>query len=191
MQFLWHRISANDRNWRDAYDQISAAVPTAALWGAFWGLFGLGTNELYVITSSDGEPPAIEATPDFQVTDTCLFEPTVRPTQRDPLTRSGLYVFRFFEIAHANVDEIATLSKEAWTHFEDSEGYAAEPQALFAQVNRSAYHGRMLLITWYDGFESWQTSRTPHPDATARFRRRHELMSRAIPYATRLITPNN
>ena len=152
--------------------------------GSFHGLFGIGTNELFVVTVA---PAAIEATADFDVVDGCLFEPTVRPTSPTPMTREGVYVFRFFDIDHANVDEIAELSRDAWKTFETSTDYQAEPQALFAEAERTGERGRMLLVTWYDGFESWQVSRSPPGDARDRFARRHRLMARAIPYATRLI----
>ena len=84
---------------------------------------------------------------------------------------------------------IAALSKEAWTTFEDTDDYRAEPQALFCQRDRSQKEGRMLLLTWYDGLESWQTSRQPAPAATQNFRRRHQLTRGTIAYATRLLTP--
>ena len=44
----------------------------------------------------------------------------------------------------------------------------------------------MLLLTWYDGFESWQASRAPHPDALANFQRRAALTGGTVAYATRL-----
>jgi hypothetical protein len=46
----------------------------------------------------------------------------------------------------------------------------------------------MLLLTWYDGLGSWQTSRQPAPDARENFRRRHALTAGTIAYATRLLT---
>ena len=191
MRFRWHRISAADRHWRSAHARIRETIAVEQLWGAFFGLFGIGSNELFVVTSSDtAEPPAITGTQDFDLADSCLFEPTVRPRSLEPLDRDGLYVFRFFAIDHTHVDEIARLSSEAWAYFERDPDYQAIPQALFAQADRSAPQGRMLLVTWYDGFGSWQTSRQPHAEATDRFQRRHRLMSRATPYATRLIVPD-
>ena len=46
----------------------------------------------------------------------------------------------------------------------------------------------MLLVTWYDGFDSWQNSRNPDPAARENFRRRHALTTGTIAYATRLLT---
>jgi len=44
---------------------------------------------------------------------TLLLEPTVRPTEYAPRTREGLYVFRFFEVDHKDVDEIAAVLARA------------------------------------------------------------------------------
>ena len=104
-----------------------------------------------------------------------MLEPTVRPTEDAPRTREGLYVFRFFEVDHKDVDEIAALSFDAWKDFETADVYAGEPQGLFCQQDRSAPTWRMPLCTWYDGLDSWQASRTPPGEARANFRRRQAL----------------
>ena len=49
--------------------------------------------------------------------------------------------------------------------------------------------GRMLLVTWYDGLESWQISRRPNPAATENFLRRRELTQSTTAIATRLVEP--
>ena len=194
MTFALTRLRAMDRDFRALWATLSgsdaAALSPARRWGAFAGLFGLGSDELFVISVGDvahvnehllALEPVLEAS-------TLLLEPTVRPTSDAPLTREGLYVFRFFEIANQDVDEVAALSREAWETFETTGDYVAEPQALFCQADRSPERGRMLLVTWYDGFESWQNSRNPDPAARENFRRRHALTTGTIAYATRLLT---
>jgi hypothetical protein len=47
----------------------------------------------------------------------------------------------------------------------------------------------MLLVTWYDGLESWQTSRAPDPAAVENFKRRRALTDGTVALATRLSTP--
>jgi len=42
-----------------------------------------------------------------------------------------LYVFRFFEVRNADVEEVADLSRQAWETFENSDAYLSEPQGLF------------------------------------------------------------
>ena len=123
----------------------------------------------------------------FQVVEQHALVPTVRPTSFAPLTRPGLYVFRFFDVRNGDIEEIAALSQEAWTSFEATDAYAAEPQALFCQADRSDERGVMLLLTWYDGLASWQASRRPPPAARENFQRRHMLTAGTIAYATRLV----
>jgi hypothetical protein len=96
-------------------------------------------------------------------------------------------VFRFFDVETRHVEEIVELSRDAWTTFENTAAYASEPLGLFAPADPSADSGRMLLLTWYDGFRSWELSRTPAPEARANFLRRHELTQGTVAYATALV----
>ena len=193
MTYAYVRLRTTSRDFRTAYDALRAdgfrALRPAQLWGAFHGLFGIGSNELLVVAFGDVAElqPRLEALPGVAVAETLLLEPTVRPTAFVQRAREGLYVFRFFSVAHANVDEIAALSAVAWQDFEHAEAYQAVPQGLFKQQNRTAAHGRMLLCTWYDGLSSWQASRSPPGEASARFRRRAELTTDTVAYATRLL----
>ena len=165
------------------------ALFPAKRWGAFYGLFGMHSSEFFLVTSGDvgSIHESLISHKDISDVSTLLLEPTARPLDTTPLAKEGLYVFRFFDVAQQNVTEIASLSKTAWETFEDSSLYKAQPQALFRECQPSSDKGQMLLVTWYDGLESWQKSRVPHPDATANFRQRQALTSGTIAYATRLI----
>jgi hypothetical protein len=154
------------------------------LWGAFTGLFGLAGNEIFVVSSSDADD-RLEVSP--LAAEAEVWQPTARPLDRQPLTNQGLYVFRRFHVAEQDVDEVVALSKQAWTTFEVSEGYAAEPYGLFKPPADEGGIVRMMLVTWYDGFASWETSRNPAPDARDNFRRRHQLTHLTYAVATRLI----
>ena len=190
MSYHWLRIRADERNWSNAYARFNATkIPDGVdVWGAFFGLFGIGSNELALVLRCDGPAPTDLVTrAGFQVVEQLDLVPTVRPKAFAPLTRAGLYVFRFFDVRNSDVEEIAALSQEAWTSFEDTDAYAAEPQALFCQADRSDERGVMLLLTWYDGLASWQASRRPPPEARANFQRRHALTAGTIAYATRLV----
>ncbi len=195
MLYAFSRLTANDRNFRTAYDALRAddyaALAPARPWGAFFGLFGVASNELILVTYGEveGVDDAIAAIAEVAGVETLLLEPTVRPTEAAPRSREGLYVFRFFDVERKDVDEIAALSLQAWKDFENVDRYAAEPQALFRQHDLSAPSGRMLLCTWYDGLNSWQASRTPPGKASENFRRRHMLTRGTIAYATRLLPP--
>ncbi len=187
--YHWLRIRAADRSWTDAYDRFGADPPSGAqVWGAFSGLFGIGSNELVLVLHGEETAPVASVTAaGFEIVESHALVPTVRPTRFEPLTRPGLYVFRFFDVANDDVDEIAGLSEEAWRTFEHATDYAAEPQALFAETDRSGRRGVMVLATWYDGLDSWQTSRRPAPEAADSFRRRRALTGGTIAYATRLV----
>ncbi len=161
-------------------------------WGIWQGLFGVASNELLVMAAAPGErlPADVRAAlpEDAELVDALSFWSTARPERIAALPAEGLYVFRFFDMDAADCDEVVALSREAWETFEDSDRYAAKPQGLFRP--REALEGpvRMLLVTWYDGFASWETSRAPAPEARDNFRRRHQLTTGTVAYATRLAT---
>ncbi|MCE2460785.1 MAG: hypothetical protein J4F38_08410 [Pseudomonadales bacterium] len=190
MAYALTRLTARSRDYGSAHGVLKDnGLGPADVWGLFHGLFGVASNELFVVTYGDvdGVHDAISGLDEVEAARTLLLEPTVRPTEHAPRTREGLYVFRFFEVDHKDVDEIAALSFEAWKTFENVDAYQAEPQGLFRQQDTSAATGRMLLCTWYDGLNSWQASRTPPTTASENFRQRHALTRGTIAYATRLL----
>jgi hypothetical protein len=197
--FCFTRLKGRERNWQPlAESLVQAVLPPLARhgvrrWGIWSGLFGIASNELVLMTSADAAVrhyallnERIAAAP-CTIVEQHLLRPTVRPTDREPPARPGLYVFRFFDVNNADVDEIAKLSLEAWTTFETTDAYRAQPQGLFCQNDRTDARGIMLLCTWYDGLESWQTSRSPPPEAAGNFRRRHQLTFSTIAYAADLV----
>jgi hypothetical protein len=201
--FCYTRLKGRDeRNFRPLFEHVRAtAAPVLARagverWGAWSGLFGIASNEIVLMTTAAagvdhaGLLNAQLAGTPRAIVEQFVLRATVRPLDRKPLERPGLYVFRFFDVRHADVDEIARLSFEAWTTFEASDAYRAEPQGLFCEAEQRSATGVMLLCTWYDGLESWQASRTPAPAAAENFRRRHALTAGTIAYATRHIDWN-
>jgi hypothetical protein len=170
----------------------------AQIWSSFQGLFGLHSRELILVLAYPLQRAAfVDDIQSWLPTGVSIVEryswvPTTRPGSAAPLTGEGLYVLRFFDIRQRDADEIAAISRAAWETFEVSERYASKPLALFKeQVKANAsveVQGRMLLITWYDGFASWQTSRQPAPAAVDHFKRRAALTSGTIAYACKLLT---
>ncbi|MCY4094047.1 MAG: hypothetical protein OXG05_02850 [Gammaproteobacteria bacterium] len=193
LNFAYSRVQTDGPSYRPVYEAIVGSehekLGDVGIWGAFFGLFGLGSNELILVTTGDiaNVDTRIGTITSVKRVDTLYLEPTVRPTDYEPRIKEGLYVFRFFDVRNSDVDEIARLSKTAWETFEVSDTYQAIPQALFCEQDRSSEFGKMLLCTWYDGLNSWQISRTPAPEATENFRARAKLTLNATPYATRLI----
>jgi hypothetical protein len=158
----------------EAYLREQTATLNMRLWGIWRGLFGVGSNErLVVYAEDDTKTLELDATR-CVVLEHMVMTPTVRPVSSAPCQREGLYVFRRFAVDAADVDEIAALSAQAWTTFETSDAYQAEPQGLFRSVTNSDTC-TMLLVTWYDSLEAWQISRRPAPEAMQNFRRRHTL----------------
>jgi hypothetical protein len=195
--FCYSRLRAAQRSWATLHaglhgDVLPALTGRGVLpWGIWSGLFGVGSNELLLLTSGpaghaawlrDSLPAEVGA-----VTEQALLGATLRPTTTDRLTRPGLYVFRFFEIAGADVDEFVRLSGRAWTTFETAVDYQSHPVGLFRPFEIDTPRARMLLCTWYDGLQSWQTSRTPAPDARSNFAARHALTLSTWALATQLV----
>jgi hypothetical protein len=196
--FCLTRIQFADRSWQPHWAGLSTRLATtltsrgANVWGAFSGLFGIASNELLLVTHGPGDDPRPNpALGEARLIEQYLLAPTARPGSPPPaLTRPGVYVFRFFDVSTRDIDEIVELSRVAWTTFEDPDRYSAEPLGLFAPADRTAPHGRMLLLTWYDTFGSWEKSRLPAPAARENFQRRHALTHGTVAFATALVAAN-
>ena len=153
--------------------------------GLFPAYFGMATNELYWVVMREDLTSNLSTSLEqsgISVISVHNMLPTVRPTTHAPPTRDGLFVFRWFSIDNKDVDEIARLSETAWQTFES--GFDTEVQGLFAEADRDAEQGTMLLMTWYQGFDVWLDSRTPDASARENFLKRHALMREATPIAT-------
>ncbi len=158
----------------------------ASVFGIFHGLFGLASNELYLVANSEDHQPDVTGLfAGFSLLDSVQLVPTVRPTDHSPRQQPGLYVFRWFSVHTRDIDEIAALSDAAWKTFEG--GFDTQVQGLFAEPDRSQEQGKMLLLTWYKNLTVWQDSRKPPPEATENFAKRHQLTLEARPVATRLV----
>jgi hypothetical protein len=155
--------------------------------GAFYGVFGLATNEMYVVTYSEDDQSMVSEMlgSELEVRSSVLLVPTTRPVTHAPRDRDGLYVFRWFDVHNRDVDEIVKLSDDAWPAMEQS--FDCEIQGLFAEKDRSAETGKMILCTRYASLDVWQQSRDAPEESSERFRRRHELTLEATPIATRLM----
>jgi len=178
---------------QDILQKLNLLLPTAEKngyrkWGVFFGLFGLATNELYLVMMCENEDDSlanlIEAE-ELQLLQSFKFVPTVRPVQHEPRTAKGIYVFRWFDVNNKDVAEIAQLSEQAWVTFEG--GFDTQVQGLFAENESSTDISKMLLVTWYRNLAVWEESRKAPEEARTRFAKRHQLTIEAIPIATRLV----
>lgn len=155
------------------------------IWGAFSGLFGLASNELILLSYQDDEGAAPPLNPHAISHE--IWQATVRPVEFMPCSQPGIYVFRRFHVASQDVAEVVHLSSQAWQSFIDADRYQTQPLGLFCPP--ADEHGvvKMMLVTWYDGFSSWQLSRAPAPEATENFARRHALTQTTYAVATQLL----
>jgi hypothetical protein len=167
-----------------------------SLYGIFFGLFGLASNELYLMAMSEEDGPISDRRTllarlivdhNFSIRESYQLGPTVRPAEHTMRTRKGIYVFRWFLIHNRDVDEIVRLSDEAWVSFEGD--FDSQVQGLFAERDRSKEQGKMLLLTWYQDFSAWETSRHPSMEARERFQKRHRMTTETLAVATRLYLP--
>lgn len=193
MNYAVSTITANEVHFRDLLAALGsnnqAVLDGVEVWGRFFALFGLPSNALNLVTYGEvaGINERLGALDEVKSVSTTYLQPTARPTEHTPRTKEGLYVFRWFHVKSADVDRVAELSQTAWTTFEVSDSYDAIPQALFCESDLSKENGYMLLVTWYDGLNSWQTSRKPAPEASRNFQERAKLTSPTTAFATRLI----
>ncbi len=165
----------------------------ARVWGAFAGLFGLAADEVFVMTSSpSGSDPsslvqqAVAKSDGLAISEQHALAPTVRPTDEAPLEREGLYVVRLWQTETRDIEEFVSLSADFWRVFEGGKGWQNESVGLFAPSQPSGEHSVLVSVTWYDGFSSWEASRTVLP-ANANVMRRAELTLNTTAYATRLL----
>jgi hypothetical protein len=170
-----------------ANDDVTKQVQDAGheVFGIFASLFGLASNEIYLVTFGE-KSPSLSFPDGVELVSTHLFNPTIRPRNHQPRTRAGVYVFRWFSVSPDSVDEIVHLSNDAWPTFEGS--FETEIQGLF--IEATGQPSEMLLITWYKDLSVWEASRYPPPDARENFLRRHQLTLSATPIATVLTLPD-
>lgn len=155
------------------------------VYGTFLSLFGLASNELYVVTCGS-DASKVELPEGMSLSESHTFLPTVRPTEHRPRETPGIYVFRWFQVNPGDVDEIVQLSNAAWPGFEGS--FETQVQGLFAEEGNAPE--QMLLITWYKDLSVWEASRHPPEDSRDNFLRRHQLTRQARPIATMLSVDN-
>jgi len=152
--------------------------------GIFRGLFGLASNEIYLLTYSQTN----QYNSDFIVNDAVILNrlqllPSIRPVQHTPLVTPGIYVFRFWQLDAQHIPELIRLSENAWRTFE--QGFESEVFGLFTEDTCHASR-QGLLLTWYRDLSVWQSSRTPDANARENFRQRQLLIDEALPIATSL-----
>ena len=93
-------------------------------------------------------------------------------------------MFRWFTIDPIKINEIVSLSAEAWPVFEGE--FETRVLGLFAEDTFAP--DTLLLLTWYANLAVWEKSRNPPLEARENFLKRHKLTLSTLPVATRLLT---
>lgn len=198
-RYEYFRVAGAEPDGGGAVERIAAlqtrwASAGVACWGVWQGLFGIPSNEVLLVAAAARGPVDIQplvrqtlAQAALQVVDRLALQATVRPERVEPLPDAGLYVFRFFTVVPEHVDEVVALSARAWQTFELSGRYQSRPLGLFRPSPPTEPTQRMLLVTWYDGFASWEASRAPAPEARENFQRRRALTRGTVAFAARRV----
>lgn len=191
--FCYIRLKGYGPECRQLYMAIRNTLESEMVWGIFEGVFGIGSHELVVVLVG-GEDRLEESIQTMREIDEVVdlssinLAPTSRPQRPSPMTRAGIYVFRFLEVDNINIETIVDLSTRGWEFFEGADYYEANSLALFKQHKVSSDTSVMLIVTRYDDLVSWEVSRGSPPRAKELFARRRELTKGQTPLATRLLT---
>jgi hypothetical protein len=159
-----------------------------ALWGIWRGIFGVGSNELLLVTAQSGKNNSLQLPSYCRTLEAHRLRATARPLTPEPPAMPGIYVFRDFALNRKDIQEVVALSSAAWQTFETGDNYQAQPIGLFAPLNPEE-ECLMHLLTWYPDFNSWQNSRESDSQALQRFSARRAITHSTIAVATRLDVP--
>jgi hypothetical protein len=147
---------------------------------------GYATNQALVLTDDAATAGAVLKAPGVVSGQHHGLTATTRPTTSAVRPKTdGIYVHRWFTIDGGAVDEFVALSNEAWVGFEG--GFDSDIFGLFVvdaspeDVREGAR--RMLLMTHYRDFATWEASRKPDPKTARAFARRRELSRFQLPRA--------
>ena len=181
------------RDWAAGPAAAAADASGALLWGSWLGAPSIGweDDQLLAVVVRPSSSPSVGADWASQVPggvrsiESVDLRPTARPDaagRPEPLQGGGVFAHRWFEVAAENVDEIVTLSAEAWPAFEAA--FQATIHGLFRAVDPV---GRLLLVTRYASVAEWERSRSTGAattgelgDARRNFARRRELTGRQV-----------
>lgn len=161
------------------------------LFGCWRSLVGLGLarDEGIALTSwpsIEAARGATEADGPIAHSESTLIQATVRPTSADAPTYSGVYVFRWFDVAEADWQDFCDLSDAAWPNME--EVFDVNICGFWKSLDTPVSASKTLLLTRYADLSVWEASRWwNNPVAAAdtsmsRFKARNELIQSTVAY---------
>src|SRR5262249_34990403 len=147
---------------------------------------GYATDQAMVLTDDAATAGAVTKAPGVVSAQHHGLTATTRPTTVSARPKTdGIYVHRWFTIDGGTVGAVVVVSTEAWVGFEG--GFDSAVFGLFvadaspADVRQG--ERRMLLMTHYRDFATWEASRKPDAKTARAFARRQELTRVALPRA--------
>ena len=160
-------------------------------WRSMVGL-GLARDEGIALTAWPDRATA-DAAPKLADAETHLMEATVRPTSDAPPAFSGVYVFRWFDVAADDWDTFRDLSDAAWPNMEDV--FDVNICGFWRSLETKAPASKTLLLTRYADLKVWEESRWWNNPAAAadasmsRFKARNEMIQATVAYPALPIFP--
>ena len=74
-----------------------------ALWGIWRGIFGVGSNELLLVTAQSGQNNSLQLPSYCRILEAHRLLATARPLTPEPPAMPGIYVFRDFELKKLSI----------------------------------------------------------------------------------------
>lgn len=212
--YMFHRIEAAPRRWREVAQALAAAETLRAAGGSLWGIWrsqiGRPRDELTALTlwpagtsATDAEAVLTRNAADIRSIATEALVPTLRPTDTAPPVRQGNYAFRWFATPEADWPEFLDLCAAGWPGFEAA--YDSQVIGLWrATGDRTGPGGdaatgagieagvRSLLLTRRPSLAMWERSKLPEGEAEQAVRdtlsRRYDLCDWTVVSTATLLT---
>jgi hypothetical protein len=164
-----------------------AAANDGHLFGIWRSLnLGLPRDEGIALTAWRNEAAA-RAAPAVDGGESTILQATLRPTTDEPPSYPGVYVFRWFDLASADVGSFLELSAKAWPNMESV--FDVNVCGFWRSLDVDEPGARGLLLTRYADLSVWEASRWwSNKSADAKvsmtsFKRRSDVVTSTVAYA--------
>lgn len=163
------------------------------LFGCWKSLVGLGlARDEGIAVTSWPDIKTARAAPAPANAERAIIEATVRPLSDAPPTYSGVYVFRWFDVAATDWETFRDISNAAWPNMEDV--FDVNICGFWRSLDTPAPASKTLLLTRYADLSVWEASRwwkqepVAGADAFATgLRARNDMIQATVAYPTLLI----
>ncbi len=183
-------LQGNPSAAKDAFAQ-RASENGGKLYGCWRSLVGLGLarDEGIALTAWPDEAAARAAPPPrgpATGSEHHILQATLRPSNDDPPTHEGVYVFRWFDVPAADWQTFCDLSGAAWPNMEDV--FDVNICGFWRSRDINAPDSKTLLLTRYADLSVWEASRwwnkpvAAAAESMARFQDRNQFIAATVAY---------